>query len=258
MNIFLQPDFLKDTPSVSYGFFGRQGGVSDGIYGSLNCGEGSGDDLEAVHENRTRVAVALEVDWLLSLYQIHSATCLDVTAPWMHERPQADAMVTDVPGIALGILTADCAPVLFTGKKADGTPVIGAAHAGWKGALGGILESTVRMMSEKGAQMETIRACVGPCIGKASYEVGAEFLETFLNDNEENERFFGSAQRADHYMFDLPGYCAARLSQVGLKNISLMDRDTYSNEQDFYSYRRKTHRGEEDYGRQISAIAIKK
>ena len=163
--------------------------------------------------------------------------------------------MTDVPGMGLGILTADCAPVLFyaEGKK----PVIGAAHAGWGGAFKGVLESTLQGMEELGAAREEIRACIGPCIHKTSYEVGAEFYQRFVEEDFENERFFQSSRKKDHFMFDLAGYCASRLQKAGLKRVYIKDIDTYFNEEDFFSYRRPVHRGEKDYGRQISAIAIK-
>lgn len=256
---FTQPDFLKDASDVGYGFFGRQGGVSEGIYVSLNCGQGSDDTPEHVAENRKRIAEAMGVEQarLLSLYQIHSDKCITVDGLWGDdEKPQADALVTDQAGVALSILTADCAPVLFYGEKNDGAPVIGAAHAGWRGAFGGVLGSTVQAMVEMGAGINSISVCIGPCIGKASYEVDMEFYKNFIETDEGNEHFFGAAAKANHFMFDLAGYGAMRLAQAGVKKVSICDRDTYVNEADFFSYRRKTHRGEADYGRQISAIVI--
>ena len=243
---------------VLHGFFGRRGGVSKGVYNALNCGVGSDDEPEVVAQNRALVANTMGAapEYLVSLFQMHSDVCLTVDKPWSTaNRPEADAFVTDVPGLALGILTADCAPVLFyTGGP---KPVIGAAHAGWGGAFKGVLESTVKAMEALGAQRETIRACIGPCISKASYEVGPEFYQQFVEHEAENDRFFGAARKKDHFLFDLAAYCASRLHQAGLKRVFIKDLDTYFNEEDFFSYRRATHRGEKDYGRQISAIMIK-
>ncbi|MCB9991255.1 MAG: peptidoglycan editing factor PgeF [Rhodospirillales bacterium] len=252
--MFVTEETLK-KPSVRHGFFGRNGGTSEGIYHSLNCGLGTEDP--AVPENRARVAKALGLapDHLLSVYQIHSAQCLPVTAPWA-ERPQADAMVTDVPGLGLGILTADCAPVLFCGQKADGKPVIGAAHAGWGGALRGVLESTLEGMAALGAAPETICAAVGPCIGQRSYEVSDAFKLPFIEQDEAAAQFFVPSDTPGHLRFDLPGYVTRRLMLAGVPEISVNGSDTYFNEMDYFSYRRTTHRGEPDYGRQISVIVI--
>lgn len=257
-------DYLQNNgfPSdkVFHGFFTRQRGVSESPYDSLNCGIGSNDSVDNIRENRARVAqeMGLEEINFLSTYQIHSADVVHVNQGWdWDSRPQADAMVTDQKGIGLGVLTADCGPVLFYGEKESGDPVVGAAHAGWKGALGGVLENTVSAMIHLGAGAETIHACVGPCIGKASYEVSANFPEPFLSHDEGSERFFSAAAKEGHAMFDLAGYCAWRLSLAGMKNVMLMDKDTYALEDQFYSYRRMTHRGELDYGRQISVICLK-
>jgi len=250
---------LKASVPVFHGFFGRSGGFSTGIYASLNCGAGSDDHVGDVINNRRLVAdvAGCEPENLLGLHQIHSDICVSVTKPWSsHAKPQADAMVTDQRGLALGILTADCAPVLFIGAKADGAPVIGAAHAGWGGALKGILASTVAHMLALGAMQDSLQACIGPCIGKASYEVTDEFMQPFLAEDPENERFFMSGKRAGHGLFDLPGYCAAKLAKAGVGKVFIKDLDTYFNEEDFFSYRRTTHRKETDYGRQISVIAI--
>lgn len=250
--------FAPDDAPVFHGFFGRRGGHSKGIYDSLNCGAGSDDDLVAVKKNRALVAEAAGIlpENLLTLHQIHSGECLTVREVWgLNDRPKADAMVTDVPGLGLGILTADCAPVLF--YAAGESPVIGAAHAGWGGALKGVLENTVKAMEGLGAARSNIKACIGPCIGKASYEVSEDFTKPFLDLNEEDERFFSAARREGHLMFDLAGYCAARLYRAGLSRITIKDIDTYFNEADFFSYRRATHRREKDYGRQVSVIAIK-
>ncbi len=258
---FLQvPGFTGE--GVRHGFFGRAGGVSKGIYDGLNCGVGSADDPTHVKANREAVAamVGVEAENLLSLHQIHSDRCIKIRPPHPNplpkgEREKADAQVTDVPGLAISILTADCAPVLFYGRNDKG-PVIGAAHAGWKGALGGVLESTVYAMEEYGVKAKDIRAAIGPCISKRSYEVGHDFAAPFLDEDPENERFFMSGAGEGKLMFDLPGYCAARLYNCGLSNVAITGIDTYANERDYFSFRRATHRKEPDYGRQISLIVI--
>lgn len=247
-------------PKISYGFYGRKGGVSKGIYEGLNCGTGSSDDQKNVAQNRSMIAKDLGApDGKVStLYQCHSATCLSIKSHVLEgeERPKADALVTDVAGLAIGILTADCGPVLFSGFKENGAPVIGAAHAGWGGALGGILEDTVAKMEQLGAEPSSIAACVGPCIMQGSYEVGAEFAKPFLMKHDEAEKFFMAARKPGHMMFDLPGYIAYRLSLCGVKTVRLMGLDTYADAENFYSYRRATHKGEPDYGREMSAILI--
>lgn len=255
---FDAPAFAGAGAPVFHAFFGRQGGYSGGIFDGLNCGVGSGDEPEDVLKNRRAAAEIMGVDEsrLLTLHQIHSEVCVTVREPWtINARPQADAAVTNVPGIALGVLTADCAPVLFyaAGKKT----IIGAAHAGWGGALKGVLESTVEAMERLGARAGDIKACIGPCIGKASYEVTQDFAKPFLERNPEDERFF-AAGKEGRLMFDLAGYCAGRLADAGVRSVHIKDLDTYFNEEDFYSFRRATHRGEQDYGRQLSAIVIKK
>lgn len=247
--------------SATYGFYGRTGGVSERIYASLNCGSGSNDNPDHINQNRAIVAQHLGAkDGALStLWQCHSAECLLVKnhVAAGDERPKADALVTDVPGLAIGVLTADCGPVLFFGKKADGSPVVGAAHAGWGGALGGVLEQTVAKMMQTGAETESIVSALGPCIGPASYEVSEAFARPFLIKHEEAEHFFKSAHRAGHLMFDLPGYIAMRLSMAGVRQVGITGVDTYREEEYCFSYRRATHRGEADYGRQVSAIMIK-
>lgn len=257
---FTMPGFVSDGVPIFHGFFGREGGVSTGIYSALNCGSGSDDNPAHVAENRRLVAevVGCEPRNLLSLYQIHSDICLTIDKAYEeHERPQADAFVTDKAGIALGVLAADCGPVLFHGAKADGSPVIGAAHAGWGGALKGVLGEAVASMVALGAVKDSIVACVGPCISQASYEVGVDFSVPFLEQDDENERFFKSAQKSGHLMFDLAGYNALQLAKAGVKKVLIKDLDTYFNEQEFFSYRRTTHRKESDYGRQISVVMIK-
>ncbi len=255
---FRVPGFTDGLQApVFHGFFGRFGGLSKNVYASLNCGPGSDDNPEHVKANRKIVAdvAGCAPDHLLSLHQVHGDVCVRVEAVWS-ARPQADAMVTDKPGFALGILTADCAPVLFAGQKTDGAPVIGAAHAGWGGALRGILESTVREMTALGAEPGSLKACIGPCIGKASYEVKDEFATPFYQEDDENERFFKAAKAPGHLMFDLAGYCAFKLFKAGVRDVLIKDLDTYFHEEDFFSYRRATHRSEKDYGRQISVIKI--
>ena len=257
---FAHAPFADNAGKIFHAFFGRRGGVSEGVYASLNCGPGSNDKPENVIANRKIVADAMGAEErnILSLYQEHGSTCITVTKTWaIEQRPKADAMVTDVPGIVMSVLAADCAPVLFYGFKADGSPVVGAAHAGWKGAIGGILDSTVLGMLRLGAESKSIKACVGPCIHKTSYEVSESFLEPFMAEDENNEKFFLSGKKPGHFQFDLAGYCAVRLYKAGVMDVHLMDMDTYSNEADFFSYRRTTHRKEPDYGRQISAIVIK-
>ena len=253
LKLYQQEGFADEK--VFHGFFTRKGGVSEGVYQGLNVGFGSDDDKETVARNRALIAQELGVDSdnLLTVYQEHGSTCLKITEP--HDNlnaPKADAMVTDRPGLALGVMTADCAPVLF---YAPG--VIGAAHAGWKGALGGVLDATVQAMEELGAGRGDIQAVIGPCIGKASYEVSVDFVEPFMDEDEENERFFGPGAKEDHPLFDLAGYCAFKLSKAGLRQIYIQDRDTYMLEDEFFSYRRTTHAGERDYGRQLSCIAIR-
>ena len=255
---FEQSEFAAD--GVFHAFFSRRGGVSKDIYASLNCAPGSDDNPAHVLQNRKTVSeiVGCAPENLLSVHQIHSADCLQVTESWdLDNRPQGDAMVTDLPGFGLGVLTADCGPVLFRGAKGDGSPVIGAAHAGWGGAVKGILEATIENMKALGAESESIQAAIGPCIGQASYEVSEDFIKPFVQEDEQAEKFFKSARREGHLMFDLPGYCAFRLARAGLQNVYIKDLDTYFNEEDFFSYRRTTHRHERDYGRQISVIMIK-
>ncbi len=239
---------------VPHGFLGRRGGVSTGLCAGLNVGLGSDDDREAIHANR-RLAVDAVAPGarLVTLHQVHSGIALPVTAPFPDEaRPRADAMVTDRPGLALGILTADCAPVLFADAEAG---VIGAAHAGWKGAYGGVIESTVAEMERLGAERGRIAAAVGPCIARRSYEVDDSFLRRFVEAEPENERFF-SGGRGGHHRFDLEGFVLSRLAAAGLGRVEALGEDTYSQPERFFSYRRATHRGEPDYGRQVSLIAL--
>lgn len=243
---------------IAHGFFGRKGGVSQGIYRSLNCGPGSKDRPEAVCENRKRVVTVLAPDaTLVSLSQIHSAIVHTLVAPFGDQRAEGDAMVTATPGLALGILTADCAPVLLADPKAG---VIGAAHAGWKGALGqdghGVLDACVGAMQTLGATPDDITAVIGPCISQTNYEVGGDFCDRFHKADPANGHFFVPADRAGHFRFDLPGYVAHRLTATGVKTVKMSGMCTYPPENGYFSFRRATHAGEADYGRQISAIVL--
>ncbi|HEX8381542.1 MAG TPA: peptidoglycan editing factor PgeF [Allosphingosinicella sp.] len=239
---------------VAHGFLGRRGGVSQGVCAGLNVGLGSSDDPESIRANRRLAAEAVKPGAdLVTLHQVHSRDSLYVTAPFADEgRPKADAMVTDRPGLILGILTADCAPVLLADREAG---VVGAAHAGWKGALGGVIEATVAQMEARGASRGRIAAAVGPCIARRSYEVDESFLRRFAEADPENERFFALG-REGHHQFDLEGFVLSRLAASGLTRIEALGEDTYSQPDRFFSYRRATHRGEADYGRQISLIAV--
>lgn len=257
-------DALAALPGLSHGFFPRTGGVSEGVFASRNCGFGSGDRREAVAENRDRCRRDLgAAETLLTVYQIHTPDVVTVNEPWTPETaPQADAMVTDRPGLGLGILTADCAPILFADAEAG---VIGAAHAGWKGALGGVTDATVAAMRALGAAPDRITAAIGPCIGPDSYEVGPDFRDRFLAEDAESAGFFrrpaagrlekeGGAEPRPR--FDLPGYVARRLRRAGLRAVVITGHDTLAREDLFFSYRRTTLRQEPDYGRQLSAIVL--
>lgn len=239
---------------VRHGFFTRRGGASSGVYSGLNCGPGSSDQRVAVSVNRARVAEAMQVEpaQLLSLHQVHSADVVVATAGGWSERPRADGAVTATPGIALSVLTADCAPVLFADPVAG---IIGAAHAGWRGALGGVVEATVAAMEELGADRANISAAVGPTISQRSYEVGQDFLERFVDEDPDHGRFFVNGA-GDRYLFDLPGFVLARLRAAGVGEAGWIGACTYAEPDRFFSYRRTTHSGEPDYGRLISAIAL--
>ena len=239
--------------SAHHGFFTRKGGASSGIYAGLNCGTGSTDLTEAVAINRARVAEAMEVplDALVGVNQVHSAVVVTVTQP-LTEKPRADAMVTDRPGLALSVLTADCQPVLFSDAQAG---VIGAAHAGWRGARDGVLEATVAAMEALGAHAADIVAVIGPAISQAAYEVGPEFFESFTDDDPETRRFFANGKEG-RYLFDLPAYGLWRLRAAGVGEAEWTRHCTYRDPERFYSYRRSTHNGEADYGRLISAIRL--
>lgn len=239
---------------IRHGFFTREGGISGGLYAGLNVGLGSGDVPEHVRENRARVAgwFGLPAEKLATVHQVHSPDVVVVDGTYSGDRPQADAMVSATSGVVLGVLSADCGPILFADGEAG---IIGAAHAGWKGALGGVLENTIEAMVSLGADREHITASLGPSIGPRSYEVGPEFVERFLAFDPAYESFFSPSPKAGHAMFDLPALTIRRLAAAGV-NAENLGLDTYPDTQRFYSYRRTTHAGEPDYGRQISAIAI--
>lgn len=236
---------------VTHGFFTREGGVSTGIYASLNAGQGSSDEGASVEENRRRIAAHLGVQDLVSLHQVHSPDVVVVTEPFA-QRPKADAMVTKTPGLAIGVLTADCTPVLFCDRQAG---IVGAAHAGWKGALGGVLEATLDAMEAAGARRGDTVAAIGPVISQRAYEVGPEFVDRFGDEDPENMRFFAGGQ-GDRAMFDLPSFCLHRLREAGVREAAWTGHCTYSDEKRFYSYRRCCHRSEPDYGRLVAAIAV--
>lgn len=240
---------------VPHGFLGRRGGVSTGEVAGLNVGLGSGDEPAAVAENRRRAAAAVLPNApLVSVYQVHSPDCVVLGADMWRDadRPHADALVTDRPGVLIGVVTADCAPVLLADREAG---VVGAAHAGWKGAVGGVTDSTIAQMISLGAQRARIVAAVGPCIARDSYEVDEGFRDRFLAENGANARFFVEG-RERHWQFDLELYVAARLEAAGIAGVERLGLDTYSAPERFYSYRRATHRAEPAYGRQISLIAV--
>jgi YfiH family protein len=252
----IQAHELAGLDGVQHRFFTRRGGVSAGLYSSLNCGYGSGDSPDNVHENRRRAAGTFacgEAD-LLTLHQIHSTEVLTVSdRRWTSPgAPKADALVTDRPGVMLGVLAADCAPVLMADPAAR---VIGAAHAGWKGALGGVVEAAIAAMEKLGARRERVMAAIGPCIGRDSYEVGPEFPAPFLVHDEASAAFFRSAPRAGHFLFDLAGYLAHRIAKAGVA-VQATGHDTLAGTDDFFSYRRNTLQGVRDYGRGLSAIAL--
>jgi YfiH family protein len=247
-------DILAEAPGIRHGFLSRAGGVSEGIYNGLNCGLGSDDDAGRVAENRARAArlVGVGAGELRTLYQIHSAEVVDADAAWPDTPPRADAIVCTRPGTAVGVLAADCAPILFADPQAR---IVAAAHAGWRGALTGVIEATVDAMAARGANAARIRAAVGPCIGAASYEVGPEFPAPFLDEDPAAKRFFAARDGFDRFLFDLHGYVRARLERAGVGHIAHTGQDTYADE-NFFSYRRSCHRSEPDYGRNISLIVL--
>ena len=239
---------------IPHGFLGRRGGVSQGVCAGLNVGLGSSDDRAAIEENRRRAVAAIAPGAaLVTVHQVHSPAALHADSPWADDaRPQADAIVTDRPGLVLGILTADCTPVLLADREAG---VVGAAHAGWRGAFAGVIESTVALMERHGADRGRIAAAVGPVIARKSYEVDDGFLRRFAEADPDNDRFF-SPGREGHHQFDLEAYVLARLAAAGVTRAEALGLDTYADPDRFFSFRRATHRGEPDYGRQISLIAL--
>ncbi|CDL00036.1 conserved protein of unknown function [Magnetospirillum gryphiswaldense MSR-1 v2] len=245
---------LNEIIHIRHGFFTREGGVSTGLYTSLNCGPGSADQPAAVAENRGRAMAMMDLPEtaLVTVHQAHTADVVTVTGPWAEgSRPTADAMVTTVPGLALGILTADCAPVLLADRK---NGIVAAAHAGWKGAIGGVLENTIARMVELGAKPKNIVGAIGPCIGQRSYEVGPDFPAAFLAENADNADFFAPSRRDGHFLFDLPGYVSRKLARLGLIDVTRVPADTCRDGARFFSYRRATLNNEPDYGRQVSVI----
>lgn len=251
----VRPITASALTGLPHGFLGRQGGVSTGIYAGLNVGLGSDDDRTAIATNRTLAVEAVSPGArLVTLHQVHSADAIAVTAPFADDaRPHADALVTDRPGLLLGILTADCVPVLFADPAAG---IVGAAHAGWKGALGGVTDATVAAMEALGARADRMVAAIGPCIARASYEVDDAFLARFAEADPANERFFIDGTRPGHHQFDIEAYVAARLALCGLARIEALGLDTYARPDRFFSYRRATHLGEPGYGRQIALIGL--
>lgn len=248
---FVRSNALAGVP---HGFFGRRGGVSTGDLASLNCGLGSGDDPALIAENRRRVADAVLTGAALTgLYQVHGDRCVIVDDTTdLDARPEADALATRTPGILLAILTADCVPVLFADREAG---VVGAAHAGWKGAIAGVTDATLTAMESLGAARANIAVAIGPCIGRASYEVDESFVARFLGDDPVNERFF-AAGKPGHAMFDIAAYVAARLAAAGVTRIAIGGQDTYAEADEYFSYRRACHKAENSYGRQLSVIGL--
>ena len=252
----LQATLLATLPDIRHAFFTRSGGVSHGVYTSLNGGVGSNDTPESVAENRARMALALGVspERLLTPYQIHSPEVVAIDAPWSSDnRPRADAVVTRAPKLAIGVSTADCGPLLFADDTAR---VVGAAHAGWRGAFTGVIEATLAAMEKLGADRNNISVALGPTIRQENYEVGPEFVTRFLAADADNARFFADSARADHAMFDLTGYIAARVQRAGIAKFEDLGLCTYAEPERFYSFRRSTHLSEPDYGRHISAVAL--
>jgi YfiH family protein len=252
----VQAASLAALTDIRHGFFTRTGGVSEGIYTSLNGGVGSRDAPDRVAENRARMAAALAVrpERLLTAYQTHSANVVTADVPWSSDaRPRADAIVTRTRGLAIGVTTADCGPVLFADAQAG---VVGAAHAGWRGAFHGVLEATIAALERCGAERGRIVVALGPMIRQPNYEVGPEFVARFAAADTANARFFTPAARADHALFDLAGYIAARLRGCGIERIEDIGRCTYGEPAEFFSYRASTHRGEPDYGRHVNGIAL--
>lgn len=242
---------------IGYGFFGRKGGVSDNSFASLNCGMGSGDLLDNVYENHRRIAgeFSLDASRLLFCKQIHSNKVVTITTPWeRHLRPEADAMVTKEKNVALAVMSADCAPVLFYEPNAG---IIAAAHSGWRGAIGGVLDETILAMSALGGIPDAIHVCIGPCVQQDSYEVSQEFYDEFMQEHAANQAFFKPSEKPGHYQFNLPAYAQHRLQKLGIKHISALSHDTLSDEENFFSYRRRTVRDELQNGIQMSVITLR-
>ena len=254
--MLLESSLLQRLPAVRHGFFTRTGGVSPGLYATLNAGLGSNDAPDNVRENRARMAEALgvEPDHLVTAYQIHSPEVVVAETPWTREAaPRADAVVTRVPGLAVGVTTADCGPVLLADVESG---VVGAAHAGWKGALTGILEATLAAMERLGGNRSRVIAALGPMIRQPNYEVGPELVQRFRTSDTTSVKFFMPSKRDGHSMFDLPGYISSRLKRAGVTRIEDLGACTYADPTRFFSYRRSTHRGEADYGRHVNAITL--
>jgi polyphenol oxidase len=254
--MMLQANALAELSGIRHAFFTREGGVSSGVYTSLNGGVGSNDPPENVGENRTRMAAALGVplERLLTLYQIHSPDVVVAERPWTsNARPRADAIVTKIPGLAVGVSTADCGPLLFADPTAG---VVAAAHAGWRGALSGVIESTIAAMAKLGGRRERIVAALGPMIRQRNYEVGPDLVTQFVTADADNVRFFAPSTRTNHAMFDLAGYIRGQLNRSDIVAIEDLQACTYADPARFFSFRRTTHRGEPDYGRHINAIVL--
>ena len=256
LSTMFRSPLLSDLPGIQHAFFSRRRGVSKGLYSSLNCGFASGDDKHDVAENRARAMadLGLPPEALVTASQVHSAAVRVVDRPWGQGRsPAVDGLVTVSPGVALGILSADCAPVLLADADAR---VAGAAHAGWRGALGGVLEATLEAMVALGARRPSVRAAVGPCIDRRSYEVGPEFPGPFLAAEAGDADLFAPAERRGHFLFDLAGYVRRRLERMGIGEVSRIEADTYGDADRFFSYRRATRLGDSGYGRHLSAICL--
>jgi purine-nucleoside/S-methyl-5'-thioadenosine phosphorylase / adenosine deaminase len=256
MDGMLQAVSLASLTGIHHAFFTRAGGISDGVYASLNGGIGSRDEPERIFENRARMAAVLGIapDCLLTAYQTHSTDAITVESPWAAKaRPRGDALVTSARGLAMAVTTADCGPILLADAAAG---VIGAAHAGWRGALAGVIESTVAAMEKIGAKRSRIVAALGPMIRQHNYEVGPEFVTAFMQHDKGSEIFFKAGQQAGHSLFDLPGYIAHRLGRAGIGQVEDLGHCTYADPERFFSYRRSTHRRENDYGRHVSAIVL--
>ena len=246
---------LDGLNGIKHGFFGRKGGTSSGIYSSLNCGFSSNDNPKNVKQNRQKICdfFGIELGNLLNPYQIHSNIAQYINEIFRKDGPRVEAFVTDNKGIAIGILTADCAPILFADEK---NGIIGAAHAGWQGAFNGVIENTIDLMVEKGASLENIKAAIGPCIGQESYEVSQEYYDRFIEQSKDNKRFFKNGIEPNKYQFSLKAYCASRLKKAGVIDIDVLKHDTCALENDFFSNRRRNKAGESDYGRNISVIML--